>query len=259
MATKKARKKRKISDAQKQKEARITELVIEYQNGSVASDELLDYYNNLFNAYKSLLKDGNYRVNSKSVTEFVKLFMGDKVSRRKTKRYKVYSEFYNTVNHIRYYMQDLDAKDIEHELKVIFLTLAKNWKKMEGIVFTGYINGLFHYYVKDWVKRHMTGVPKDKDQEDINSLTNVVADHEDPADIVISDDIDEDWVVGLTCKWPWTELTKEEREDVVLLWQKKLNRKEYAYLKCMRQLADVSTRKKQIKDKIRTIINKGKQ
>ena len=149
-----------MKEIDKERYLLIHNLVYDYQNGdNKAAEQLLIFFAKFFTNYAMLIKFGKFNVSYFSTRSFIKLFIESKKERRSINKYS----FYNfssgkgivgkTIKTIEKIFQESSYDDIMNDLKVIFLTMCKNYKDTNPTFHT-YINRAFHFYAyRYWEKR----------------------------------------------------------------------------------------------------------
>jgi RNA polymerase sigma factor (sigma-70 family) len=216
----------------------IEQLVNDFQGGSEeAAQQLIDAFDPYLRKYTNLLKNNYVDLNNKDVRRFLLNFSRDREFKKNLMRHyqssEVRAEAYKIVSLINKTCEVYTNSDIEHELIVILLVLAKRYKP-EGKNFCNYVFQCFRYELARRLK-YMTRDPIVYSSRDMisyddfeyiqesNEVENNIALYTD--DIMLNemdDDLDFNWIKGYTCSECFCDLTTFERKLLVLTYQDNL-------------------------------------
>lgn len=212
-----------------------------YLESQAAIEELVERFYPLFKKYLGLLKTGQINFNNREQRLFVASFMptaelryalyGKKAIDRET-----CSEIYQRFNFVRESYGHLDTDEIMTDLKMLFMTLAKRYKRT-GKSFCCYITNVYRYELF----RHIQKFTKNPLNIHYKNVVYEDCAHSKQPDLI--DDTMEDhiyenqmglpdmtWFSGENCSGPFSVLTPEERVIIS---------KYYLENMCDRQIADL--------------------
>lgn len=229
-------------------EDEIQAVIARAQKGSQKDQEFLfQIFNNFLEKYVNMLSTGYYDLRDYDIKQFVYLFIGDKTLRVKLRNdqfnFKAYKEVTNIIKGIVYMVKRYnDEDDVRQTVQLTFLQCVLHYKRRGEIPFSGYLYRYFFYSLKKNVdnllidQNGLNSYPLMTDDQvtssNLGDSTNMsepgngMAIHEtksvDPAGPTVEDmlqieSIDEYWVMGERCSYPFTSLTIHERQ--LLKWR----------------------------------------
>lgn len=214
----------------------IDEIIVRYQEGDeAAGEEILRMYgghpnqngmSHYLGKYFKMLRYGKLDFKDKDSRLFMNLFIEDASIReqlRQSYQYKLTKEIaLRKLGGIVQSLQHISDEDLEQDLRFLFLKKVIKYKKMNRN-FKAYIANTYRYAVENYIqkitnKRDLSNHPR--------KLIRLADDrlHDGESDIHISDsifeeglmmhteeDLDNNWVRGLTCGEEFKELTPLQR------------------------------------------------
>ncbi len=216
---------------------RIEELVARYQEGDqAAATELIDTFQNYLDKFAGVLVDGVVDLRNRDTRNFIILFIADEGVRKSLRRARynkaVHSAAYDVVSLVHKTCGAYEPEDIQQELVLILLTLAKRYKKKGSKHnFCGYLYNVFRY---DLYRRvlAMTRDPAvfsllDNVSYNDTSYINLDSDFTDQDELYIDmpyianedDCLDYNWIQGYTCDDAFDGLSKLDRYILKLSYE----------------------------------------
>lgn len=219
-------------------EEEIQRIISAAQGGSTKDQEFLFLvFSNFLEKYVKMLSTGFYDLRDYDVKQFVYLFIGDKALRFKIRNeqlnFKAYKEVSNVIKGIVYMVKRYnDEGDVRQTVQLTFLQCVLHYKRRGEIPFSGYLYRYFFYSLKKNVDALLI------DQNGLNSFPLITDDSvgssfesPDPTaifesavptsptveDMMTIENIDEYWVLGETCSYPFNQLSSHERQ--LLKWR----------------------------------------
>ena len=229
----------------------IDELVLRFQEGDrEAGERLLRIFGGhpedpeptkFIGKYYLLLRYGRVNFNDRDTRRFLMLFIEDPEIRKKLIPFFQYKDVkarvISKVECLVKQLEFISDEDLIQDLRVLFLTQVKKYRKRRGKVsFTGYLYNSYRYVVKNHVERLLK--PKDplthkrknvihfQDDrfEDENSKISV--DDRifwDEIRILEDDELGNNWVRGLTCGEEFGKLNSFQRLILKLHYEDELS------------------------------------
>lgn len=203
---------------------------------SVAAGELLKVFNNFLSKYVTLLFYAKYSLNDYDIRRFLGLYVKDRTVRQFLGRNKLNDYGHKHVNEciggIHYMiMRYCDIEDVEQTVNMAFLHCISVYKRKEDIPFSGFLYSYFFYVLKKMVDAYLIDqsgrktfpLIDDDDWADMDSDSE-----EKPQgfsgpptpgadELIGAENIDEYWVIGDTCGYPFDTLSVQERQ--LLRWR----------------------------------------
>lgn len=217
----------------------IDELVFEFQNGSEeAALKLLEIYGghpkkkdlNLYlGKYFKMLRYGKLDMKDRDSRLFISLFLDDENMRkemRKAYQYKPTQQAARRkLQNLEYSLRSMSDDDLRQELVAIFLKVAMRYEKVkEKVDFNGYLYNYYRYEVANFIKKLLQ--PEELYVKHPDRLVRIADDLLGDDDSVIElqdsillnlpmmqmdEELDINWVRGLTCGEEFKELTQLQR------------------------------------------------
>lgn len=207
----------------------IEDLVRKFQEGDGdAGGRLIQAFKPYMSKYIKILCSGLLDLNDLDSRKFISLFIADAAVRRDLARAlqptHVRSEAYKSATLLARLCQPMDKEDIEQELALVLLILAKRYKKKGKKNFCGYVYNSYRYELQ----RRLADMTKDPivyradtnisyhDEENLAvSSGNELPKDIDSTDTTIrkafEDELDNSWVRGITCSEVFYKLTQFQR------------------------------------------------
>ncbi len=214
-------------------EPEMQKIIAKAQAGSQKDQEyLLQIFSNFLDKYVNMLDSGYYDLRDYDIKRFVNLYIGDGILRHKIRNdslnLKSYKQVSSTIKGILSMVKRYnDKEDVKQTVQMTFIQCVLHYEKKGEIPFSGYLYSFFFYILKRNVDLFLI------DQLGLKSFPLVTDDsvgssfesgepgmvYEStvptaPAleDMLGIDDIDEYWVLGETCSYPFNILTVHERQ-----------------------------------------------
>ena len=140
----------------------IHDLVWSYKDGDRdAAGQIIERFEPFFSRYITLIKKGQYDLAHYSTRSFMLLYSGSKEQRTIVKshmyRKGASTEADKLAVQLYYIFEAMTEEDIKHELYVVILKMAKNYKDLDRPSFHTYIDRCFHFYLQ----RHFAIMSRD--------------------------------------------------------------------------------------------------
>lgn len=205
----------------------IDELVIRFQAGeSECGMELLEIFQPFLLKYIAIIKEGKISFADRDTRKFIALFMNDSETiRLMAKRYQstsVRNSAYRTAAYLVKACSGIDTEELKQEMSVAFFTLSNRWVNRKGKSnFCGYVYNCFRYEMR----RAISSLIKDPignstylnlryyDDDNVTEDEDVVnkINTDKTIMLTIEDEVDSNWVRGLTCSEEFLSLTELQR------------------------------------------------
>lgn len=214
----------------------LEQLVTGHRNGDKNSTrKLLQAWDRWLQKYINLLYRGRLIMTDKNLRDFIALYMPMEHRKRIHQFMRnAYSriDIEKTVDTMRLIFSNLQYHEIENEVKLAFLTLAKRYKS-QGNYFHIYVNRSFHYQLHRQLKLvanmeavaavdggHLSFWDPNSEGEDGQIYGELINEAKSSRYYVheCDDDINENWINGLTTSEAFDELTKTQRRILKLYY-----------------------------------------
>jgi RNA polymerase sigma factor (sigma-70 family) len=205
----------------------IDELVIRFQAGKTeCGEELIEIFQPFFLKYINIVKEGKVNLKDRDSRKFIALFMNDpEVIHKLNKRFhsnETKNNAYKTILYLNNTCNLIDEEDIKQEIYLAFLTLINRWTKKKGKSnFCGYVYNCFRYefrraisnLVKDPIVNNTYVNLRYMDSENLTDDIEILdkVNTENTIMITLEEEIDNNWVRGLTCSEEFLSLTTLQR------------------------------------------------
>lgn len=211
------------------------------EESSQATSDLIERFYPLFKKYLSIIKTGQINFSDMSERLLTALFIGDK--KLKLALYgkialskDIKSAIYQRFNFIKETYGHLETEEIMLDLKMLFITLMKRYKRTNRS-FCCYVSNAYRYevfrHIQKFNKNPLNIHYKTMQYEDYTKIKSPdVIDYDDIEDKIYKNELDlpdMSWIQGETCSDVFSILTPEER---------KILSKYYLEHMCDRQIAD---------------------
>jgi DNA-directed RNA polymerase specialized sigma24 family protein len=217
----------------------IDELVFEFQNGNEeAALELLEIYGGhpkkkdlslYLGKYFKMLRYGKLDLKDRDSRKFISLFLDDSSmvkEMRKAYQYKPTQQAARRkLQNLEYSLRSMSDDDLRQELVAIFLKVAKRYEKVKSTVdFNGYLYNYYRFEVANFIKKLLK--PEELYVKHPDRLVSIADDLLEDEDSMIElqesillklpmmqidEELDVNWVRGLTCGEEFKELTQLQR------------------------------------------------
>lgn len=215
-------------------EETMQEMIARAQAGSSKdSAELLNIFSNFIEKYVNLLFHQRYDLRDYDTRQFINLYIGDPLLRAKIKRdgltYGSYKEINQILGGIFFMVQRYGTvDDVRQTVQMTFLDCVRLYKRRGSVPFSGFIYRYFFYKLQKDVntfligqlgmKTHPLVLEGDPELEGIEVITEKQIPHEMDAEKMLAyEEIDEFWVSGDSCGFPFNFLSHSERQ--LLKWR----------------------------------------
>lgn len=226
-------------------EEEMQEIIARAQAGSQKDQEyLFKIFNNFLEKYVNMLSTGYYDLRDYDIKQFVYLFIGDKTLSAKIRNdqfnFNAYKEVSNVMKGIVYMVKRYnDEGDVRQTVHLTFLQCVLHYKRRGDIPFSGYLYRYFFYSLKKNVDSLLidqlglksfplmtddavTSSFKDGSTESAGGMSVHETEGVNPPaptveDMMEIENIDEYWVMGERCSYPFSQLTIPERQ--LLKWR----------------------------------------
>lgn len=219
-------------------EEELQQIVLRAQaNDSLAQAELLKVFNNFITKYVSLLYRSKYDLHDYDLRKFISLFITDRNVIIRLRRnqinhatFKAANETMRGINYmIRRYAEEIDVRQT---VQMTFLQCVMRYKRKGAIPFSGFIYSYFCYLLKKNVDSFLIyqlgrkSFPLYTDDSVSSSFSDPESDQNgvyvaqmSPSveDLIGTDEMDENWVIGETTLFPFDRLTVQQRR--LLKWR----------------------------------------
>lgn len=203
----------------------IDDLVIRFQAGETeCGEELIKIFQPFFLKYITIVKDGKINLADRDTRRFLSLFMNEKEHISKVRKKHMSSETRNAAYKTAFYLskscETLTEEELMQELYLAFFILIGRWVKKKGKSnFCGYLYNSFRYEarrsISDLIKDPIVNNLNLRYYDDENEQSEVdVLDKfsmENTIMLSLEEEIDSNWVRGLTCSEEFLELTTLQR------------------------------------------------
>lgn len=211
----------------------INDLVKECHNKNTdAALELIKIFSSFINKYKLMLKHSTVNYEDKDTRRFLALFSKHLESRKKLKS-KVLSYEINSIAHaiteqLNYQLACIPEEDIEQDIIRIILLLVSRYED-KGKNFCAYLYNTFRYemkrvvdsYVSDPINAFLEYDEADQSYEDAYlNIDNLVKEFEDELDL--------NWIQGLTCGDDFADVSKMDRMILSLYYERNYSEQKIA-------------------------------
>ena len=213
----------------------VEELVLSYQKYLNSDEkykcdeyalELINRFGPLFKKYMLLIKHNQIDFNDMEQKSFISLFMDDRVLRRMLNRkvtppqYK--SDIYSKSNFIRETYGSNSEEDIQYDLYICFLNVARRYKQI-GKNFCAYLYNVYRHevsrFIKAYIKNPLAIPYKNFQYEDFINGAEDNIDMSEELEISYYESItglpDLSWMLGETCATEFLFLTPIQRKIMV--------------------------------------------
>lgn len=216
-------------------EESIQEIIASAKQGdSAAQLQLLEIFSNFLSKYVTCLFNGKYNIGDYDIRRFVALFVKDNNTRFYLVRNKLNTggikHVAEVMRGIQYMIQRYnDREDVEQTVQMSFLECCHVYQRKGSVPFSGFLYSYFFYVLKkkvdllliDQLGRKTFPLITDEDygDDDVeNKMPGFTAPPTPGADeFILTEEIDEFWVLGDTATGPFAELTIQERQ--LLKWR----------------------------------------
>lgn len=211
-------------------EDEMQEIVAKAKSGDTqAQNQLLETFSNFLAKYVTLLYHGRYSLSDYDIRQFFFLYVNEPKARMQLRRNKITAhtrkEVQKALTGINFMVVRYgDQEDVEQTVRMAFLQAVERYERRGDIPFSGYVYRYFFYVLKKLVDEFLIDQlgRKTLELKDENSneegQSGFAGDTVPAAELLIGPDmIDEYWVAGDTCMWPFTILTVQERQ--LLRWR----------------------------------------
>lgn len=218
-------------------EEEIQDIILRVKDGDLeAKEKLLEVFRNFLEKYVTLLSTGYFDLRDYDIKQFLCLYLGDATLRDKVRKdklnFKAYEEVDSVIGGIVFMVRRYnDEYDVRQTVNMTFVERVLKYKRMGAIPFSGYLYRNFFYSLKKNVDTLLI------DQNGLHSFPLITDDsvgssfemgdpestaggiHEKPdffakgiEEMMDVESIDEYWVLGETCAFPFNQLTRHERQ-----------------------------------------------
>lgn len=195
----------------------IDEIVVQYQNDDKdAAIKLLQSFDNYINKFLFLLKKKIVNSKDQDTRRFLALFTDDIEKRKLLKSdnnsYKTTTIIHEIIEQLSQQLKCISEEDIKQDLSMILLLLAKRYKD-QGKTFSSYVYNTFRYELKRTVETYIND-PANRyiSYEDMENDPEISDDYSFSAVLIErDDDLDINWIQGLTCSEEFLKLSTMER------------------------------------------------
>jgi RNA polymerase sigma factor (sigma-70 family) len=201
----------------------IEKLVIEYQNHNPdAALELIELFNPLFNKYVKIIKTGAVDLSDYDSRFFISMFIIDPRLRSGVRNNyylaKNRDAAYRVADFICNGCCSLSEEDLMQDFSIILLKLASGYK-LKDRSFVSYTGTTFKYEVSQLIRKILgnpltSAIPINLDNEETLDTryihkNDIIVDDIFPSNEI--DELDNNWVYGITCNEVFCELDNFER------------------------------------------------
>lgn len=198
-----------------------------------AALELLQRFSPLFKKYIRLLKGGTINYSDREMKMFVYLFIDDRDLHKELRKRKQNSSDKKSINQkfnfVRQTYGSLQDEEIERDLSVLFLTLARRYKQ-KGRSFCGYLYNSFKFEVARYIKKYI---------KDPINISYKISEYKENMNGEIDENINDfyednyyennlglpnkEWLTGNACSEMFDNLTNLERSIIVKYYLEEWN------------------------------------
>lgn len=224
-------------------EVEMQDLLFAAKHGDAkAQGELLKIFGNFISKYVELLAEARWSLQSPETRQFIALYVKDPSVRYPLLKGKMTSHGYKEVSEVvrglQYMVQRYcDKEDVLQTVQMAFLHAVNKYERKESttkpgefVPFAGYINRYFKFVIKRFVDdflidqngRNTYAIANDEtlgwEDDSAPDGTALSLPPTSPLeDLLGADTIDEHWVIGDTCGFPFDVLNVQERQ--LLRWR----------------------------------------
>jgi RNA polymerase sigma factor (sigma-70 family) len=244
------------------------QIVLDFQSGLAGSSErLIDAYEGYLVNFLQLLNQGELNTKYVPMVRFLTLFVKDRETRKRILRWKYSAsgrtELLAVKAMVRNQFKNFSRDEIWSELVIILLNLATRYRKRDDKSgFHNYMYRAYHFWVYReimklisdplvWNQDKLAGINElgSLDQEVTFDEAGFIEREGHMAVDLALDEINENWVGGLTCSDRFAELSTFERRVLQMYYVDDMEDAEIAaHLGCCR--ATVNRRRLKAKEKL---------
>jgi len=216
-------------------EEEIQTIITAAKSGSAKDQlQLLEIFSNFLSKYVTCLYNGKYSIGDYDIRRFVALFVKDPNTRFYLVRNKLNP---SGVKHVAEVMRGIqymitrygDREDVEQTVHLAFLECITTYQRKPPIPFSGFLYSYFFYILKkkvdllliDQLGRKTFPLIADDDYGDEDSENTTPGFTAPPTpgadEFIMTEEIDEHWVMGVNATGPFATLTLQERQ--LLKWR----------------------------------------
>lgn len=231
---KKAKPKKNVSDKYYSlPEEEMQELVLRAKSlDQRAQNELLEIFSNFTTKYQSLLYHGKFDLRDYDIRMFIRLFIPDKEIRRRVSRNQINwaarQEVAECVEGIKFMVRRYGTEeDVKHTVQMALLECISIYTYRKNIPFSGFIYNYFGFKLQKYLKSYLMSqlgrktFPLYTDdsvsssfigEEEQVKMADMSMELDSMDQAMSSIKIDEYWVLGETCTFPFDQLTIQQRQ-----------------------------------------------
>lgn len=210
----------------------MEQLTADYQNGNQdAAIQLVDAFRGYMMKFQQIVCGGPINLKDPSIRMFLGLFLPRGTTIAVQHNYIANSsrDFHNTASLIREIFSPYDQEEIEQELVCTLLYMAKRHQfNLEFPKFHMYVKKAYHFYFFRQLKALAPSIAVAMEFDHADNTVSIDMDEIDRPCVQtvfnpeIDDDMDENWIAGITCSAAFLELTPFERRIIKMHYYDKM-------------------------------------
>jgi RNA polymerase sigma factor (sigma-70 family) len=204
----------------------IDSLVFEYQNGnSNAAEELVDIFKAYLNKYFTLIRDAKLNLGDRDSRRFIMLLIANPETRRRLighrQQSRIRAEAFRAASLLQWGCKIISDDDLQQELVIALLILAKRYKKRGKKNFAGYLYNAYRFEIyrriMDFMRDPVAFSNRfNKSYNDDENITEYAEPElhfidNDQLPEALGDELGSNWIYGITCSDLFADLTPFDR------------------------------------------------